>query len=371
MAVDEWVGIVQTTIPKFMKGASNLTKRKRLFLAMLNKKGRYEYNQSGTECRWQVKFRQPQMQSYNGSGAIDFTNTDAYRQLVMQWRGYYLQDSINYKQQLMNSRTQALVNLAGEKISNLTESARDNLNGELFKSGETSGRQDCLHGLETFLTAGTTVVADVAGKPAGTYGGYSCAVGAEGGAWSALMSTKPNASIGYDWPLGQGDSDYDWNSPKLCNWSSSGFGTSSNAWSANCWRALMRLQSWLNLTGGPDGECDLCPMGSNLWEGFVEFLETKQRELVPHKEATDLGFGNTLNMNGMAIYPEFDCPSDTFYELNCSKITISCMTPELLWMKGPTEDIRSGGSKLFLVGMFGNVKYVPKFVGKGYPYAAS
>jgi hypothetical protein len=247
----------------------------------------------------------------------------------------------------------------------------DDLNGELFKDGSSAGRENCIHGLETFLTAGTTVVGDIAGKPDDSYGGYDTDVAGQGGSWSANLSTKPNASIATDWPYGQGDSEYDFNSPKLVNWSSNAFGTSAVTWSANCWRALMTLNGWLSLTGGPDGVPDLCPVASNLWQGFIEYLEVKQRELVPHKEATDLGFGNTLNMNGMGIYPEFDCPADTFYQLNCSKITISCMTPELLWAKGPTEDIRSGGAKLMLVGFFGNAKYQPKFVGKGKNYAAS
>lgn len=368
---DEWIGIVQTTIPKYMKGASDLTKRGRLLLATLNKKGRYEYNQSGTECRWQVKFSQPQMESYSGTGAIDFENHDAYRQLVMPWRGYILRDSISYKQELMNSGTQALVNLAGNKIGNLTQSARDNLNGEMFKSGDATGRTDCIHGLETFLTAGTTVVGDIAGKPDDSYGGFDTDVAAQGGSWSAALTTKPNASIATDWPYGSGESEYDFNSPKLTNWSSNAWGTGSVTWEANCWRSLVTTNGWLSLTGGPDGVPDLCPLASNLWDGLIRYMEVKQREIVPHKESTDLGFGNTVNVNGMSVYPEFDCPIDTFYQLNCSKITISCMTPELLWAKGPTEDIRSGGAKLFLVGFFGNAKYQPKFVGKGKNYAAS
>jgi hypothetical protein len=70
--MDEWVGIAHSTRAKYMKGASDLTLRQRLLLALLKKKGRIERNVSGSELKWQVEHSQPVVSSYADGGQIDF-----------------------------------------------------------------------------------------------------------------------------------------------------------------------------------------------------------------------------------------------------------------------------------------------------------
>ena len=65
---DEWIGIINTTKPNYMKGASDLTIRKRLFLAMLRRKGKISYNHAGYENRWQLEFSQPTV-TQHGDGS--------------------------------------------------------------------------------------------------------------------------------------------------------------------------------------------------------------------------------------------------------------------------------------------------------------
>ena len=71
---DEWIGVINTTKPAYMKGASDMTIRRRLFLAMLKRKGRITFNNSGYEMRWQVEFSQPAMNQHGDGPMIDFTN---------------------------------------------------------------------------------------------------------------------------------------------------------------------------------------------------------------------------------------------------------------------------------------------------------
>lgn len=368
---DEWVGLVNTTAPKYLKGASDETMRGRLMLAMLKKRSRFEYNQSGTEMRWDIEYSQPDVQAWGGSGAMSFENHNAHLQLQMPWRGYVAKDAMPKIDQLKNKGNEAIVNVFQTKMNRLTKAVKDNLGGEFFKDGSATGRENAIHGVETFTAAGTTVVADIMGKPDDSYGGYDTDLGVNGGSWSADLATSPNASVAKDWPLGRGDSEFDCLAPKLINWSSNNWGTSSVLWENNCWRAISFGIMVLRTTGGSDGKANYCPMDPNLFQGFKNFLETKQRELMPHKEATDLGFGEVLNMDGVAINPEFDCPANTFYLFNMSQITVSLLTPELLWMEGPDKDPRSGWGHLFGVGMFGNIKWRPKHVAKGKNYAAS
>jgi hypothetical protein len=367
---DEWIGIINTTRHKYMKGASDLTLRKRLLLAMLKKRGRIEYNCSGDELRWQVEFSQPSVSAYGDGGVIDFSNHDAYRQLGVDWRGYVATDTMTKKQRQMNSGDEALVKVFQNKQNNLMKAISNNFCGELYKDGSTAGRENNIHGLETFMAAGTVAAGDKIAACNDTYGetGLETDLGAYGGSWSANMTTPNNASLATDWPDGQGDSEYDFLSPKLLNWSSTAW-TGQTEWESNAWRCISQMITWLTLTGDSDGMPTLIPLAGNLFQGYKDAQEIKTRITVPHKESQDLGFGQTLNQDGVALYSDFDCPADTGYALNLSTITICSLFPELFWMEGPDKDPRTLWSYLWGTGFFGNVKYQPKHTGKLHNYA--
>ena len=369
----EWVGIAHSTKPKYMRGASDLTIRQRLLLAMLKKRGRFEMNQSGENCRWQVEYSQPPVEAYADGGVIDFANHDAFRTLACDWRGYITRDSLSKKQQAMNKGDEALINLFQTKANRLTKSLRDRFSGELYKDGEAAGRENNVHGLETFLGAGTVVTADRIAAPSDTYGltALSTVPGNHGGSWSAT-GTAPNASMASDWPDGQGDSEYDFMSPKLINWSSNAWGTSSVLWEDNCWRVISQMITWLTMTGGQEGMPEICMLAPNLFQGYKNHEEAIRRINVPHKEAMDLGFqGNVLNQDGCAISADFDVAPNVGYGLVLSDITVSSLMPELFWMEGPDIDPRSAWSYLWGQGFYGNAKFKPKSVAKLKNYAAS
>ena len=368
---DEWVGIINTTRHKYLKGASDLTIRRRLLLAMLKKRGRIEYSASGDELAWQVEFSEPPVSSHGDGGVVDFSNHDAYRQLRIDWRGYIATDTMTRKQERMNRGEEALVKVFQNKQNKLMKSLRNNFCGEMYKDGGAAGRENNIHGLETFMGAGTVAAGDILAAPSDTYGesALSTVPAALGGSWSSDLTTSPNASLGTDWPDGQGDSEYDFLSPKLVNWSSTGWGTAATTWEANCWRAISQMITWLSIGGGDDGVPTLVPLASNLFQGYKNAQEIRTRINIPHKESQDLGFGMTLNQDGCALYPDFDCPVDTGYGLNLSTITIYSLFPELFWMEGPDKDPRSAWSWLWGCGFYGNATYEPKHTGKLYPYA--
>jgi hypothetical protein len=213
---------------------------------------------------------------------------------------------------------------------------------------------------------------DKIAMPDDTYGDGAMAtdLGDQGGSWSSALTTYPNATLAKDWPDGNGDSEYDYLSPKLVNWSSTAWGTGSTLWEDNCWRVISQAITWLTTTGGEDGMPDICVLASNLFQGYKNHEEAIRRISIPHKVASDLGFGgNTLNQDGCAISSDFDCPANTGYMLNCSTITIRSLFPELFWMEGPDKDPRTLWSWLWGIGFFGNVDWQPKFVAKLYPYA--
>ncbi len=371
---DEWVGIALSTKPKYMKGASDLTVRGRYLLARLRQKGRYEFNQSGDECKWQLEYSQPPVESYPDGGVINFANHQAFQQASIDWRGYIATDSLSKKQNAMNKGEEALINLFQTKSNRLVKSIRAHFSGELFKDGHGTGRDACIHGCETFMGSGTTVVADKVAQPSDSWGlnSMSTVLQTYGGSWTSALTTSPNAAVDTDWPDGQGTPEYDFGTPKLLNWSSTSWGTGTNTWEANCWRVIGQAITWLTSTGGSDGMPDVCVLAPNLFQGYKNHEEPIRRINIPHKNAQDLGFeGNILNQDGCAIMADFDVPANTGYMFNTSFITISSLMPELFWMEGPDKDPHEAWSWLWGVGFFGNVKWQPKHTAKMYNYAAS
>ena len=280
---------------------------------MLRKRGRIVYNASGTECRWQVEFSQPAVSAYGDGGVVDFSNHDAYRQLGIDWRGYVATDTMSKKQQAMNMGDEALVKVFQNKQNNLMKSIRNTFAGELYRDGSATGRENNIHGLETFMGAGTVTAADRIAAPSAVYGQtqLSTVPGQYGGDWSSNLAVPNNASLETDWPDGQGSSEYDFLSPKLINWSSSSWGTGAQTWEANAWRVISQTITWMTLTGGDDGMPTLIPMGGDMFQGYKNAQETKTRIVVPHKESQDLGFGQVLNQDGVGLYSDFDCPAQT------------------------------------------------------------
>lgn len=363
---DEWIGVINTTTPKYMKGASDMTIRKRLFLSKLKKGGRISFNNSGYEIRDQVEFSQPAMYQHGDGAMIDFTNHQAFQQRVFPVIGYVASDSITMKEKAMNSGPQALVNLFSTKNGRLVKKIQNGLAADVYKAGGTTGRENCIYGLETALTERTTPgAADRIAEPSVTYGGLSTAIQNQGGSWSTNLSTSPNATLATDWPDGSGDTEYDYYSPKLVNWSSTGWGTGSTTFEDNCWRVVGQTITWLTTQGGDDGMPDVCILAPNLFQAYKNHEEAVRRIVIPHKSSEDLGFGgNVLYQDGVAISADFDCPANTGYMVNTNQIEIMSWMPELLWMEGPDKDPRSGYSYLWAVGFWGNMRFSPKHVAK-------
>ena len=216
------------------------------------------------------------------------------------------------------------------------------------------------------MGAGTVAAGDLIAAPSDTYGETSLSTvpGALGGSWSSNLTTSPNSSLGTDWPDGQGDSEYDFMSPKLVNYSSTSWGTSATTWEANCWRVISQTITWLTINGADDGMPNLIPMSSDLFQGYKNAQEVRTRISIPHKESQDLGFGMVLNQDGVGLYPDYDCPGDTAYALNLSMIKVCSLFPELFWMEGPDKDPRTLWSWLWGTGFFGNVTHQPKYTAK-------
>lgn len=372
---DEWVGVVTTTAPKYLKGAVDATFRKRLLLALLRKKGRITTGQSSHKLYWDVKYAHPPIASYGDGGTLSFQRHNLWQQLELDWRGYKGTDLMTDKERLMNSGNEALIRRYDQIVPNLTRGLEETFATELYIDGYAAGNENRLHGIESFCGADTSYdsvgadVADKIAKPLDTYGGKSTAVGALGGSWSTSLTTKPNANIATDWPSGFGSTEYDYLSPKLINTVSTAW-TGTNTWESTCERVLRQGKLWCTNVSGVDGTVGLTLLDQEMYGTFLNKQSTKQNIWVPHKESDDLGFPDAINFEGMAVMYEYGIPVNTGYMFNLDAMELMVLGNELFRTKGPEFNIHQDGW-LFSIGFFGNMKYNPKSFAKLYPYAAS
>lgn len=371
----EWAGVIKDNAPKYLKGVTDLTIRQRLLLSMLRKRGRITYGHSSHTCLWNVQRSEPPVESYADGATITYDRLDMDAQLSIDWRGYHARDMMTAKERAMNQGPTAIINRYKEKIPRLVSGMRNKFSTELYIDGYAAGNENRLCGLESFCGSGTTVAADLVAEPSDTYADLSTALQAAGGTWSADRPVAPNAAVGTDWPYGSGSSEYDYLSPKLVNWSSTSWGTSSTAWEDNCERALRETINWLILGAGDDGKPDLVLMSGEMYTGFLNHMSAKQRIIVPHKEAQDLGF-EAVNFDGVAIHQEFGIAANTAYALNLMQMELCVLNSvdgmeqqdQLFQSIGPEYD-PSKVAWLFLLLFFGNMKFSPKYFGKLFNYA--
>ena len=364
----EAMSVVNTTAKKYFADAADATVRKRLFLALLAKHGRIVFNQSGYDCTWAVEYSQPSVQSHGASGEYSFSETDLYRHLNIDWRGYVATDKMDYKNYLMNQGSTAIIDRYSRIMPQLRKSLDDHFHGELYIDGNASGNENRLHGMLSFAGDGTTVAADIVAQPSDTYAGKSTALQNQGGSWSTDLSTKPNAAVATDWPDGNGTSEYDYISPVLPNITSNNWGTGSTTWEDNCGRILRRTSTWLTKNGGTDGRPSVYMMANDLFNGYQEYQEAKFRNVIPHPEARDLGFPDALNQDGVMVKYEFDVAAGTFWGINVQQVELASLDSVLFGSRGPYYDIKSD-AYLFKAGFFGNARYNPKYFAYGKSFA--
>ena len=353
--------IVTATARKYFKGASDLTKRNRLLLSEVQRRGLVEYNVSGDACYWDVEYSQPVAQTHGVSAEYIFVAHDALKQLSTDWRGYVMTNKLHKKERLMNRGSVALVEYYLEIMPMMRKSMDAMFHGELYGDGSSDTLK--LHGLLTFLKFSTCATTDRVAQPStsATYGGLDIELGAFSGSWSDdLGSNQPNSTISKDWPDGQGTSDYDFMAPLGVNDNASTWGTDSTDFEDNAWRVIEQAVDWQVHRCGEEGRPDVFMFSSDKFTKYKRNQEARFRNIIPHKEANDLGFRGTLNQDGVMMREEFDVPSGQIFGICFDKMELACMTEQLWDVDGPTYDIRTD-EYLFKAGFWGNVRYQPKY----------
>jgi len=365
-----------TTLPQWLTAVEDRTMRGSYFFNRVLQGGRVSKGEAGAELIWDLKIRLPDVTPLTNHANLEYVPTEKHIQMRIGLRGYKATESMSMIDQEINKGRQAIVKLIKTKGSDLRKAMQQNLQGECYKSGSSAGRLDRYEGLETGLAEGTCTVADRVAAPNGSYANQDTDFRTHGGFWSNDMGTPNNASLGYDWPDGQGDPDADCNSPILVNTGSDGWDTGSNDHRVNLFRAISQTQVWCKLLGASAAADGLCVLDGWSFQGMRENQEAKMRLVQPARPNMDIGMvgaDSALYLDGMEIQPDFWCPISTGYIFTMSKVYLhSWFSEGVFRSKGPIELPTMSFSTIWALFTLGNIRYDGmKGFAKLYPYAAS
>jgi len=369
---DAWIGTVTAAAPRYFKGAMDATIRKRLILAMLQRRGKIVMNYRGShESKFDVDYKEPPVEQFGDGGQVTYERNDYLKQGTIDWRGYKASDEMTIKErEETRGGDYVLVDRYKRIFPKLRKAIKNQIGLEFYVDGYASGNENRFCGIESFCGAGTCVVGDMVAQPSDTYFGLSTALN-QSGRWSADAVDSPNTTVATDWPLGEGSTDYDYWSPKLANVVTTDARWSTTAtWAANCKLALRDVIQWLALTAGVESTSLMAMLSGDYMSTFKASFDSSSRVWVPHKESEMLGFPTVLNFEGCGVHTEFGISTARGYVLNVDEVELCMLGKDIVSTVGPTWDPNSASWK-FLAYCFGNFKFMPRHVAKLYPYAAA
>lgn len=373
--------IVHSTIADYIRKEQSNVMRKRVLLAMLEKRGRISYNRSGLNLNWKVEFDRQPLQPYTEGGLISFAGSDRYRTFTSDWVQYVLSDSITKKQTLMNRGAEAIIKLASDIGKKLLNDGRDKLSEELYIDGAASANANRLDGLLTPFQIGNGADAlsgaatngddtqyskyVVALQASSNYGGVSMNLGGVAGDWESL-----------NWPLGRGDESFDFNHPLAINIETGEWTGSTTVSSTAGLAKALRFGYFASARNGEKQDFALLSWG--LLRKFLESQESKQRTQTlkgNDSDLTKLGF-EAVSYDGVELTWEYGMPSSSLtggteseigFGINLNSFEI-CSMQDKLFASDKDSEI-TVKSDLFLVDFYGATKNDPRkqvlYVGNG------
>lgn len=369
---EQWELILNQAIPEMTQKVIDTTIRKRLWLAMLQSRGRIKLGVDGSYARKRpIDWKEPPILSLSHSTKPVYAPRDYLKWIELGWKGFYATDEMGIVEyyEIANS-AHAIVSRYSRILPKLLKGMKNFLGAQLYANSNATGHETDFDGIETGCGAGTCVVGDLVAVPDGHYQGLDTDLG-QAGSWSDDLTTSPNSTIDTDWPEGSGTPEYCYRSPLLVNWSSSAWGTGAVTWESNCERVLSRTADWIRCTNSGEGEGSslIAMLATGLMSGFKNTLRARNVLLSPLKEADDLGFPEVLNYEGIGVHAEVNTPANTGYVVDMDDITLSFLTKDMIDQYGPFKE--SDMCWKWFAMTLGNLELNLRRIAKLYNYAAA
>lgn len=332
-----------TTLAKHIREVEEAMLRNYQMGALLESAGRVNYNNSGEGFDWPVQYRLHKVEGNTGETARNFTRRNLWKQANLEYRGYQATDSMYYREFRSNRGPEGVVKVFEKFVERLETSITQVLGTEYYIDGAASGNEQSWHGLESmFGTNGTVNIstgaqrsanaADPLGFANSTYAGLSCQLGNYGG-------ENESGSI---WPDGISDSEYDFWTPIIANYTSSYFSGASDTWAAQGDEAMRFAIIHAQRNTSKNGQITNIFLARDLYRDLLNLIDDKERiQISSEHNLRALGFKNVLNFDGVEVSWESGVPSGVGYGINYDNIELKSMDSSLLRSEGPEYDIHS------------------------------
>lgn len=357
----DWARAIGTTIVNYLREEELTTFRKFKVFAALESSGNVIMNQAGLGLNWQVRYRNQPVTGNNGETPRVFSRQNLWVDANLPYRGYQVTDSIYKREMLENRGQQALIDVAGKMASRLQESMEQHLSKEVWVDGNESGNELRFHGIESMMATDGTVnitngakraanAADMFGWPADNYAGINTGLGSVAG-----------SQLDGVWPNGVADPEYDFYSPIVVNYTSTGFqaatGKTTNTWADNCVVATREGIHQAKRNDTRESQIDMVILDRRLYIDYMNTLDSKERAIVTRANGLkSYGFNDVFEQDGVEISTEYAVPDNTGYGLSIANMELRCMEGSLMTAEGPfyNEDTQA---YRYVVSVLANLKF--------------
>lgn len=337
------------TINRYIREETKAILRKRILLAMLQSKGRITYNMSGKLVDWKVKYKRSPMTPFDDGDSIVFTRQSKHLTAQLPMRSYIVSQSMNKGDKLINAGKEAIVKKQVAMVKDCLEDIRDQFSEQLVQvDGNAAGSTTRIHGLESVFSA-TSNAGTLTGDNNDSYAGLATTRGTYGGSWTGT------------WPHGYGDSQYDFWTPLVVNYTSP-LAAASNGWSPT-------TKTWVNTcveairfaiinTQRNSDDLDFFLLEKNLYRQFLDKADDSERLVVNRNQdvgMTKLGFRG-VNVDGVDIYWEVGLASGVGYGLCLDELELYSYQPQLF--VSATEFNLETVSDRVAVDFYGNLRMI-------------
>lgn len=352
----EWARVVNTTIAEYVKGYEENVLRNRKLLAMMTSKGKVTFNHFGDKCVWRVRHVQTPMQGYADTETLQFPRRNKWKSPELEWRGYASTESLTKKERLMNKGAAQIINMFAEISKLQMEDIKDLFGEELYIDGNATNNEKRLHGAESFFAnTGVSTSAPIAVND-DSYAGLDTDLAAYGGTWTGT------------WPDGTGDSEYDFWSPLLVDYTSTvaaslgGWTAATKTWPNTCSEAMRFAITYSGKNRTLEEQMDFFLLEAKLYRQYLDSIASERIMVNRGQDSAlvKLGFKDVTNLDGIDITSEYGVASGVGYGFNVDKVELKSLQGQLFVPTGPDFDIGSQSWRM-LIDMFGNMSWNPRF----------
>jgi len=359
----DWARAIATTIIQHTREEEIAVFRRFKVFAMLEAQGNILMNQSGRGFDWNVRYRNAPVTGNTGDTPRTFQRINMWKRAELPWRGFTATDAIYRRELLENRGQQALVNVASQMAQRLQESLEQYLSYQPYVDGNAAGNENFFHGALSFLGYNGTIeegatktasqrtaanTGDRFGYPTDNYAGLSTELGYYGG--SRINTTTGN------WPDVPVDPEFDFYSPVVVNYNSTGFRGQQN-WKENCVVATREGIVQCKRNDTRESQIDMVVLDRKLFIQYLNSLESKERAIITRENGLrSYGFSDVFEQDGCEIAHEAAVPAGLGFGLSIGNMELRCLENQLFMAEGPyfseeTQSYRYACSTL------GNMKF--------------